>query len=159
MTEAERLIDRIYNSLDGFEDMGCYHARHKTRSLQILTQCNPFIAAETVKSLEVEIWDKIVVEIGAGVGFLAIEMAKHAKFVWAIEVEPMWSWVFARSLYKCKPTNLTWIFGDARSVIGKIRGDVAVVVTNSDIEGLQRVARCLADKVIMPKLRRELDKW
>lgn len=148
--QAGDLIDMAYDSLEGCEDMLRYHHRHGTVSLQVLTQFNPEIAMNTVRFFEKDIKDKIVIEIGAGVGFLAIELAKIAKKVYAIEVDPAWSWIFTRSLYRHKPRNLTWIFGDAREVMDNFHGDVAIVVTRSDVEGLRALAYRMADKVIMP---------
>ena len=46
---------------------------------------------------------KRVIEVGAGVGFLAIEMAKRAKSVIAIECDPAWSWIFTQPLQLHKP--------------------------------------------------------
>ena len=144
------LIDMAYDSLEGCEDLMRYHKKHGTVSLQILTQFNPEIAQNTVKFFEKEIKDKVVIEIGAGVGFLAVEMAKIAKKVYAIESDAAWSWIFTRSLYRHKPKNLTWIFGDAKEVMNVIHGDIAIVVTRSGIEDLRGIAYRMADKVIMP---------
>ncbi|NQT03560.1 MAG: hypothetical protein HQ580_16145 [Planctomycetes bacterium] len=143
-------INMVYDALEGFEDLAEYHDRHGNPGLLILTQHSPQIAQETARLLRPDIEDKRVIEIGAGVGFLAIEMAKYAKSVIAFEVDPAWSWIFTKSLYKHKPVNLSWIFGDAKQFIGSIRGDIAVVFTRSGTHELKRIAEAFAPKVIMP---------
>lgn len=149
-TVTEDMIDLVYDSLEGCEDLARYHDEHGTPSLLVLTQHNPKIAARSARLLDSDIKNKVVIEIGAGVGFLAIEMARSAKFVYAIEVDPAWSWVFTSSLYRHKPPNLTWIFGSAESVEDKIKGDIAVIFTNSGIEAMRRSAYRMAPRVIMP---------
>ena len=143
-------IDLVYDALEGFEDLMRYHQRHGTPSLLILTQYSPDIAKEAVRLMDAELRGKDVIEIGAGVGFLALEMARVAKSVVAIEVDPAWSWVFTKSLYRHKPLNLTWVFGDARQVSKWVRGDVAVVMTNSGINEMKDIALSMAPVVIMP---------
>lgn len=150
--ETGPLIDLVYNALEGCEDAMAYHDRHGTMSLQILTQCNPRAARETARLWADEIKGKRVVEIGAGVGFLAIEMAQIARSVFAIESDPAWSWVFTHSLYRHKPKNLTWIFGSAESVSDWLNGDVAVIVTRSGVQAMRDVAFKMCPRVIMPGL-------
>lgn len=147
---TEDLIDTVYDALEGAEDLLRYHQRHGTPSLLILTQLSPRVAMETARLLAPEIDGKRVIEIGAGVGFLAIEMARRAKEVVAIEVDPAWSWVFTRSLYAHKPKNLTWIFGSAETVADWLKGDVVIILTRSGIEEMKAVARQMAPRVIMP---------
>lgn len=146
------VIDLVYDVMDGDEDLMRYHAEHGTPSLLILTQFNQECAAETVKVMADDIRDKRVIEIGAGIGFLAIEMAKIAKSVFAIEVDPAWSWTFTHSLYRHKPKNLTWVFGTAESVADWLNGDVAVICTRSGVEQMRDIAYRMAPKVLMPLL-------
>jgi precorrin-6B methylase 2 len=93
--------------------------------------------------------NKVVVEIGAGVGVAAIELAKVAKHVYAIEADPAWSWLFTKYLYQNKPTNLTWIFGNAEHMIGKINADTTIIFTHSDCENLQKLGLSFAPKSIL----------
>ena len=151
--ETGTLIDMAYDALEGAEDLMRYHKAHGTPSLLILTQYSPEVAQETARLLKPAIENKIVIEIGAGVGFLAIEMAKIAKQVYAIEVDPAWSWVFTHSLYSHKPPNLTWIFGKAETVIPWLKGEVAIVFTRSGRDEMRALAEQLAPKVIMRPLR------
>ena len=77
-------------------------------------------------------------------------MARRARSVIAIEVDPAWSWVFTRSLYAHKPPNLTWVFGDARQIAKWVRADVAVVFTRSGVKEMQKIAEQMAPRVVMP---------
>lgn len=146
---AATLVDITYDALEGCEDLMHYHLEHGTPSLQILTQYNPRVAAETAQQIAAEIKGKRVIEIGAGVGFLAIEMAKLAKSVFAIEVDPAWSWVFTHSLYRLKPPNLTWIFGSTETVVDWLNGDMVVIATRSGIDEMRALGYRMAPKVIM----------
>ncbi len=151
---AQSLIDLVYATVgDNPEYMlmlDDYYRRHGVVSMLILTQYSQDTAQEFARLMAEDIDGKVVVEIGAGVGFLAIEMAKRAKAVFAIEASPEWSWVFTESLYKEKPVNLTWIFGAAQQVADFIKADVAVICTRSGIDDMKRLAEKMAPKVIMP---------
>ena len=92
----------------------------------------------------------MVVEIGAGVGVLALELAKYAAHVYAIEADPVWSFAFARHLYSVKPPNLTWIMDRAENLVNVISGSVVIVVTGSDEEALRELAGQFGPEVIMP---------
>jgi SAM-dependent methyltransferase len=153
LAQAETEIDMAYDALEGAEDLIRYHRIHGTPSLLVLTQYSPDIAKKTASFLIDDIKDKIVIEIGAGVGFLAIELARYAKQVFAIEVDPAWSWIFTHSLYDHKPPNLTWIFGKAETVLHYIHGDIAIVVTHSGETELKNIAYKFAPKVIIPFTR------
>jgi len=148
----DTLIELAYDTLEGAEDLMKYHERHGTPSLLILTQHSPQIARETVRLINTEhdLRGKVIIEIGAGVGFLAIELAKIARQVFAIEVDPAWSWIFTRSLYVHKPTNLTWIFGTAESVLPWLKGDVAIILTRSGKNKMRSLGEHFAPLVIMP---------
>lgn len=148
-SEASGLIDTIYDALDGCEDAMRYHREHGTPSLQILTMYSPKLAANAAQLIAEEIRGKRVIEIGAGVGFLAIEMARIAKSVFAIEIDPAWSWAFTHSLYQYKPKNLTWIFGSAETVADWLNGDVVIIATRSGIEEMRALGYRMAPKVLM----------
>jgi tRNA G37 N-methylase Trm5 len=150
MDNIGEMINLTYDALEGFEDLAEYHQRHGTPSILILTQFNPEIAARTANLIKDDILGKTVIEIGAGVGYLSIEIARYAKSVVAFEIDPSWSWIFTKALYRHKPTNLTWIFGDARNFIGKIHADVSIVLTHSGIREMKKIANQMADKTIMP---------
>jgi SAM-dependent methyltransferase len=111
-----------------------------------------------MKKLTPRIEGKVVVEIGAGLGVLSIEMAKVAKHVFAIDSDPEFTRAFVVKLYQERPANLTWIFDTAQGVIASgladaMLADVAVIVTGSDERGLrllaERFVRASSD-IIMP---------
>ncbi len=149
---AEDAINMMYElggSPIGFELLEEYHRRHGTPSLLVLTQHHPEVAKESARLIADEVQGKDVISIGSGVGFLELEIAKLAKSVIAIELDPGWSWIFSRYLYEHKPTNLDWIFGNAEHFIGKIHGDVAVIATRSGREKMRIIGEQLSDKVVM----------
>jgi dsRNA-specific ribonuclease len=141
-------IDAIYNDEKNFEAAEEFHRRHMTPSCGVITIYEAEAVKNIVETIHDEICGKVVVEIGAGVGLLAIGMAVVAKEVYAIEVDPAWSWAFTEVLYNIKPPNLTFIFGKAETMIDKIHADVAVIVTRSGHDEMQEIGKKLASKVI-----------
>lgn len=144
---ADAAIDHIYNTLDGSFDMRDFSERHRIESLNVLTVLNPADARQAVAKFLPHITGRCVVEIGGGVGYLALEMAKHAKSVIAIENDPAWSWVFTKFLYRNKPANLTWIFGHSRTI--EIRADVAVISSRSGLSSMVSEARRFANEICL----------
>lgn len=138
----------VYHRLDGDEGMRAYHLRHGIESLRILTAYEDSRVARMVAMVRSHIEGKVVIEIGAGVGLFACKCAELASKVYAIEADPAWSWLFTKYLYKEKPTNLTWIFGRAQDMIGKIKADTVLVVTNSDIQNMIWLGRQLGPRVL-----------
>jgi len=150
-TTAETLTDMVYECMEGCEDVMAYHNRHGTPSLLILTQHNPKIARYTAGLLAEHIRGKVVIEVGAGIGFLALELARYAKRYIGVEVDPAWSWVFTKSLYRHKPPNLSWFFGCASEAAkAGLRGDVALVFTHSGEEQMRGAAGLLCPQVFLP---------
>lgn len=148
MSEAEELIERVYEMNEGNESLEEFHDRHGVESLLILTISSAYAATREVDQFASQIRGKTVIEIGAGVGFLALEMAKFANHVYAIEADPAWNWIFTQALYDVKPANLTWIFGAADSVSRWLTGDVAVVYTRSGVDAMERAARRMCPELI-----------
>ena len=149
MTAITKAIENIYEMLEGEEDVREYHRRHGVKSLLILTCWEHKRAIRSAMFWEKAIKNKVVVEIGAGVGLVAIEMATVAKHVYAIEADPSWSWVFTKYLYRNKPPNLTWIFGRAEDMVGKITGDVSIIFTHSDLEGMKSLGDKFSPETIL----------
>lgn len=145
---ADSWIESIYETFDGSDLVSRFHDRHEIDSLLILTVGSYYGAQAEVQKLIPQIEGKTVVEIGAGVGMLALQMARYASHVFAIEADPAWSWVFTNCLYAIKPPNLTWIFGRAQDMVGLIHADIAVVYTRSDVKGMGAVARHMAPVLI-----------
>ncbi len=150
--EAEFTIESVYANLEGSADAQAYSEQNGIGSLNILTISSYFNALQEIHALWRKIKGLTVVEIGAGVGMLAIQMAKFAKRVYAIEADPAWSWVFTQQLYRIKPPNLTFIFGRAQELVGLIHADVAVVYTRSDVAGMREMASQFAPEVIIGPL-------
>ena len=149
MVSLNEAIEKIYSTFDGPGAHQHYHERHGTASLNVLTVRDADEARTIVADFVDAVRGKTVVEIGAGVGLLAIELARHAKQVWAIESDPAWSWSFNKYLYASKPANLTWIFGSAESVADWLRADVAVIRTRSGAVKMVAVAERMADTIVL----------
>lgn len=141
-------IDAIYHDLDGYEAAEEFHRRHMTPSLGTITVHDKDTILKIVDQIRDRIRGKTVVEIGAGVGFLAIGMAMIAKQVYAIESDPAWSWAFTKVLYEVKPPNLTFIFGKSETMVGILKADIAIVVTRSGHKYMKALGRQLAPDVI-----------
>lgn len=145
---TERAVEQAYESLEGSEDAMAHAERNGIDSLGVLTINEYFTALKEIEVLWPSIKGKTVVEIGAGVGMLALQMAKFAKRVYAIEADPAWSWVFTEHLYRLKPPNLTFIFGRAQEMVGLLHADVAVFYTRSDVAGMKAISAQFAPVVI-----------
>ena len=148
--EVGAAIDAVYAELGDSmtKSLEDYHARYMTPSMCVLTVLSKGDARRIVKPIRGAILNKTVVEIGAGVGYLALELAKYSPRVFAIEADPGWSWIFTKHLYELKPPHLTWIFGRAEEVARYLRADVAIIATRSGHEEMQDVARRMAPTVM-----------
>ena len=140
-------LDYYYNEMDGSPMLENYHRRHGTESAVILTVFDDERADLILDYLRPRIEDKIVVEIGAGIGLLACHLASVAKRVYAIEVDPCWTSCFLAVLFAKKPKNLTFIFGLADEV-PPLYADVAIFCTHSGHEAMYRAASRFAPEVI-----------
>jgi SAM-dependent methyltransferase len=140
----------VQNMIEDTYDRRTYDERMGVKSKHYLTMVTAADTEWIITRIKDRIAGRVVVEIGAGIGVLAIEMAKYAHRVYAIEVDPAWTWLFARRLYREKPENLTWIFDRAENLIPFAKCDVAIVVTGSDEERLRYIAGTYAPEVIMP---------
>ena len=147
-------LSMIYEWGHTEEGLNTVNSFHKNQeALNIVTSSDFIDAKKKIGAIAERIRGKRVVEIGAGVGFLAVEMAKHAKTIVAIESDPAFSWIFAKHLYSQKPDNLTWIFGNAQnfrdSYIAAEQAEVAVIFTRSGIDQMKSIGEKFADEVIM----------
>lgn len=142
------LLDEVYSAYEGSEMMADYSERHGVVSAAVLTVFDDDRAILIAEHLRQRIEGKTVVEIGGGIGLLALHMGTVAKRVYCIEANPMWSWIFAGVLLEKKPRNVSFLFGAADEFVGVVRGDVAVYCSHSDITGLGLVAAQFAPKVI-----------
>lgn len=149
-------IHRVYNWSQGdMDDVRLVQQFHKDQEAQLILTNTDFRKARMrADKIADRIRNRNVVELGAGVGYAAIELAKIADHVTAIESDPCWNWIFCRHLYRLKPKNLTWIFDDVFKLQEVMRWDsesfdVCVVFTRSGIEQMKRYASWMAQEVIM----------
>lgn len=122
----------------------------------------PPFATDVLASRRPALKDMTIIEIGAGIGHFAVELAQVCKHVFAIEADPVFSQTFARSLYADmpKPSNLTWIFDTATPEMSRMgggwlpAGDLVIVVTGSDEVNLRKLAEHFVHpiwgEVVMP---------
>ena len=106
------------------------------------------MAALITESLAPRIEGKTVIEIGGGIGLLALHMGLIAKRVYCIEANPIWASCFLAALLANKPKNVSYLFGAADEFAGQIKGDVALFCTHSGVEGMKAAASQFAPVVI-----------
>lgn len=150
VSDLQQAAVQIQNMIGDSDAERIYDDRYGIQSKHYLTMLSREDTDWIISRAREQIRGKVVVEIGAGVGVLACELAKHARKVFAIEADPGWNWAFLRHLYTAKPTNLTWIFDGAQNLVDVIRADVAIVVTGSDPDGLRELGSKFAPEVILP---------
>ena len=143
-----KLLDEVYSTYEGSEMMADYSERHGVVSAAVLTVFDDDHASLIAEHLRERIEGKTVVEIGGGIGLLALHLGTVAKRVYCIEANPMWSCIFASILLEKKPKNVSFLFGTADEFVGMIRGDVAIYCSHSDVTGMRLVAAQFAPKVI-----------
>ena len=148
LTDLRPELDAIYEAMDGSDASQAYSERHGIASQAVLTVFDDETAGMIAEHLANRIYDKTVVEIGGGIGLLALHLGLHAKRVYCIEANPMWSWVFAQTLLHAKPRNVSFLFGAADEFLGAIRGDVAIYCTHSGVQNMSLVAAQFAPAVI-----------
>lgn len=153
-------LDKWYAHMDGNPDVENFHERHGTESACILTNFTDEHASAVADYLHDRVAGKVVVEIGAGIGLLACHVAMDARRVYAIEVDPVWSSVFIKTLYQNKPPNLTFIFGKAEEA-PPISADVAFFCTHSGRSAMYRAATLFAPTVIdvYAEILKDNPKW
>ncbi len=154
MTEAPKkdsvkeLLDEHYNAFEGSEALMDYSQRHNIQSQAVLTIDTDERAYLMAEYLRPQIEGKTVVEIGGGIGLLAMYMGGIAKRVYCIEANPVWSSVFLACLIKSKPKNASFLFGAADEFLGHIKGDVALFLTHSGVDSMRMIASQFAPVVI-----------
>lgn len=82
--------------------------RHNIRAASNLTVTDFETAVLIAEQLAPRIEGKTVVEIGGGIGMLAVAMGVLAKRVYCIEANPLWSMTFAQFLLAKKPRNVSY---------------------------------------------------
>ena len=144
----QEMLSEVYNTMAGSEASIAYSERHNINSAAVLTVIDDETAGTMAEWLAPRIAGKTVVEVGGGIGLLALHMGQIAKRVYCIEANPMWSWTFAGVLLHQKPKNVSYLFGAADEFVGCIRADVALFCTHSDMPGMGLVAAQFAPVVI-----------
>lgn len=142
------MLHTIYEAMEGSNASMAYSERHGINAQAVLTVTDDEEAGLIAEYLAPRIEGKTVVEIGGGIGLLALHMGLIAKRVYCIEANPMWSWAFATTLLHAKPRNVSFLFGSADEFIGAIKDDVAIYCTHSDVTGMSLVAAQFAPIVI-----------
>lgn len=142
------MLSHVYENMEGSELSLEYSERHGIKAAAVLTVYNDEFAGMVADYLAPRIEGRTVVEIGGGIGLLAFHLGRYAKRVYCIEANPMWAWTFACVLLSKKPKNVSYLFGSADEFIGRIRGNVALFCTHSDVAGMKRMGERFADTVI-----------
>ena len=148
MKEISEFAGEIYEAFEGSEMMRAYSERHNINSAAVLTVLDDNHAILICEYLAERLEGKTVIEIGGGIGLLAMHMGLVAKRVYCFEANPMWAWTFAEVLLSQKPKNVSYLFGAADEFVGQIKGDVAIYCTHSDVTGMGLVATQFAPIVI-----------
>lgn len=144
----QSILDGIYNTMDGSQALSDYMDRHGVASAGILTIFDDRFAASVAEHLGPRLAGKTVVEIGGGIGLLAMHLGRVAERVYCIEANPLWAGAFADVFLEKKPCNVSYLFGGADEFLGSIRGDVAIFCTHSDVTGMALSAAQFAPVVI-----------
>lgn len=148
METVQQMTSAIYNAMEGSDASMAYSARHGIAAQAVLTVTDDDTAGLLAEHLAPRIEGKTVIEIGGGIGLLAMHMGQYAKRVYCIEANPMWSWTFTVALLERKPRNVSFLFGAADEFLGTIKGDVAVICTHSGLQSMKLVAAQFAPSVI-----------
>jgi hypothetical protein len=148
MDDLGTALDAAYEAMEGSEAAEKYSRRHGIESLMILTVTDDQRAADVAYYLRERVRGKTVVEIGGGIGLLAMHLAEYAEKVYVIEASPVWSSVYVHFLHHRKPANVTFIFGIAEEMVGILRAHVALFCSHSGCDQLRRFAAQFAPEVI-----------
>lgn len=117
-------------------------------SADILTVTDDETAGLIAEHLAARIEGKIVVEIGGGIGLLALHLSAIAKHVYCIEANPVWASFFEVYFAENKPSNVDYLFGLADRFAGTISADVAIFCTHSGVASMRLAASLFAPVVI-----------
>lgn len=141
-------LDAMCALLDGSDRADEYAARHNIDAATILTIVDDDRADLTARYLAERVRDKVVVEIGGGIGLLACHLGHIAKRVFVIEACPAWTLAHLAWVYKTKPKNVSFLFGAADEFAGLIKADVALFCTHSGQDSMRLAAALFAPVVI-----------
>lgn len=136
MSDVAALLKRACCLMEDSDVGAEYMSRHGVRSAAVLTIVADELGAGIADMLAPRIAGKTIVEIGGGIGLLAFHLARHARRVYCIEANPLWSSAFVSTLFARKPRNVSYLFGVAEEFAGDISGDVAVFATHSGVDSM-----------------------
>jgi hypothetical protein len=138
----------LYRLFEDSAAMNAYAERHGIKSAMVLTVTNNKFASEIAEYLAPRIKDKIVVEIGGGLGLLSLHLGFYARRVFCIEANPIWAHAFQMILLHAKPKNVSYLFGAAAEFSDFIKADLALFCTHSGVEPMRAAAAQFAPVVI-----------
>ncbi len=124
-----------------------YAQRHGVRSAPNLAVMTDEVAGLIAAHLHERIEGRTVIDVGGGLGLLALHMASSARRVFVVEANPVWSLAWLE-FFQDKPANVTYVWGAADELLETIRADVALVCTHSDVQGMMAIAQQLAPLAI-----------
>jgi hypothetical protein len=148
MPDLHKLLNKACLVIEDSAFGAVYAQRHGIQSASILTVCDDELAAGIARLIAPRIAGKTVVEIGGGIGLLAMHLADYADRIYCIEANPLWSSVFVNILLAQKPKNLSYLFGSADEFAGQITADVAIFATHSGIASMKKAGLLFAPLVI-----------
>ena len=148
LPDTAAMFEALGKDLSRSPIMDHYATRHAIKTAPNLTIRDDEIAHLTASYMHDRIAGKTVVEIGGGLGLLALHLGFSAQRVFCIEANPIWAATFTETLLQHKPKNVSYLFGSADEFIGHIRGNVAIFCSHSGISDLTRLARQFAPTVI-----------
>lgn len=146
--DLKSLLSGVQRAMEGSEVSAAYAARHGIQSQSVLTVTDDEMAGLLAEHLAPRIAGKTVVEIGGGIGLLALHMGFYANRVFCIEANPMWATSFTACLLSVKPKNVSYLFGSADEFQGLIKADVALFCTHSGVEAMKAAGLLFAPEVI-----------
>jgi predicted O-methyltransferase YrrM len=142
------MLDEAYQAMEGSDISMEYSARHGIQSAAVLTVSDDETASLIAERLAPRIEGKTVIEIGGGIGLLALHMGFYARRVYCIEANPVWTSAFLAALFAAKLKNVSFLFGAADEFADCIRGDVALFCTHSGVDPMRKAAAAFAPVVI-----------
>jgi hypothetical protein len=148
VSQVHHMLSELQKIMSMSRAYSDFEERHNIRSTPILSVVQDDTAKSICQLLAPRITGKTVVEVGGGVGLLSLAMASVAKRVYCIEANPTWAAAWTQILIEEKPRNMSFLFGAADEFVGCIRGDVAVVCTHSDVEGMKLLGGQFAPDVV-----------
>lgn len=149
MTDFENKIESIYDWAHDPNNMSKIENCHSGDYSLILTNYNKEKVEKEVSKYKFYLNGKDVIEIGAGIGLLAIEVAKFAKYVYAFELDPAWSWIFVTENFYDKPDNMSFIFGDVRDFAYVLNVDLVIIYAYASKKYFTNIAKIFASSIIL----------